>query len=528
MKKLCLTFLAVVLVSVSVIGQSLNVSTMQEQDLKEFGYPILYQEPSLNRDTGVIYVSFKNISSEVINKTVFTYSTQGRENNLTNNDSIQPNESKRSGWLFGQGLSGGTITRIEVTFINGKTSNFEASQTSVMLVNEYYSLSNKERLVSLSANSRLEDASNLQIQDLVQFGYPILFEEPSINPNTGFVTINYKNITSEVISKVIFTLRLTGGRIENLPVTDSIQPNESKRSRWTPWGSMTSGAITGVEVTFIDGKTANFNASQALFMLANKNYSGQIAQAESQRIAQEQATRERAERQRLEQEQIARERAERQRIEQEAASERQRIAQEEAARRQRAEQEEVARRQEETAQRQRLAQEQAAREMAAVEAAYREALATRSPDIIMQFIRDNRRRDGFNADAYLEVARLLTRNNNILLEWLGDALNRAGPGVYDRLSTIAEVTRVFDQSKVYFAEQLIVDQRIDGGIIVTTGYNDARQFILLRNVSRVESYGGNNWVLQAFMRYTGVTTLRLVNGGTREVATFNVLYHYRP
>jgi hypothetical protein len=298
---------------------------VQERDLKEFGYPILYQEPSMNRDTGTLYLSYKNISSEVIIKTVFTYSMQDRGVNLVDNNSFQPNESKRSGWPFGQGLRGGTITRIEVIYISGKTSNFEASHTSVMLANEYYSSSNKERLVSLSAQSRLEDASNLQIQDLVQFGYPILFEEPSINPDTGFVIINYKNISSEVISKVIFTLRLIGGRIENLPVTDSIQPNESKRSGWTPPGSMTSGAITGVEVTFIDGKTANFNTSQASFMLANKNYSGQIAQAERQRLAQEAATREQAERQRVAQEVAAQERAERQCIEQEASVERQRV-----------------------------------------------------------------------------------------------------------------------------------------------------------------------------------------------------------
>jgi len=60
-------------------------------------------------------------------------------------------------------------------------------------------------------------------------------------------------------------------------------------------------------------------------MLANKNYSGQIAQAERQRLAQEAATREQAERQRVAQEVAAQERAERQCIEQEASVERQRV-----------------------------------------------------------------------------------------------------------------------------------------------------------------------------------------------------------
>ena len=164
--------------------------------------------------------------------------------------------------------------------------------------------------------------------------------------------------------------------------------------------------------------------------------------------------------------------------------------------------------------------------------AIQRAIASRNSDTIMQSLMDSQssfttnrellKGEAIIDDAYLAIARIASKNNNIQLEWLGATLENAG----DRRLSSSEVIRVFNQNKVYYQDQLIVEQRIGDDYVIYTGYNDARRFIVLKNVKNVVNWDKKYWVLDVFMKYTGVSTLKIISGNI-EVPTFDVIYHYK-
>jgi len=157
------------------------------------------------------------------------------------------------------------------------------------------------------------------------------------------------------------------------------------------------------------------------------------------------------------------------------------------------------------------------------------AIVSRNADTIMQSLTDSQssftsnrellRGETIINDAYLAIARIASKNNNIQLEWFYTALENAGE---HRLSS-SEVIQIFNQNKVYYFVQLIVEQRIGDDYIIQTGYNDARRFIVLKNVKKVVNWDRKYWVLDVFMKYTGVSTLKLISGNI-DVPTFDVIY----
>jgi len=157
------------------------------------------------------------------------------------------------------------------------------------------------------------------------------------------------------------------------------------------------------------------------------------------------------------------------------------------------------------------------------------AIASRNADTIMQSLTDSQslftsnrqllRGEAIIDEAYLAIARIASKNNNIQLEWFYTALENAG----DRRLSSSEVIRIFNQNKVYYFVQLIVEQRIGDDYIIQTGYNDARRFIVLKNVKKVVNWDRKYWVLDVFMKYTGVSTLKLISGNI-DVPTFDVIY----
>jgi truncated hemoglobin YjbI len=193
------------------------------------------------------------------------------------------------------------------------------------------------------------------------------------------------------------------------------------------------------------------------------------------------------------------------------------------------------------AERKKIEKEEIARKEAELEVKYQrareaiqKAISSKNADIIMQSLNEiqsslttntNRellRGEAIINDAYLAIARIATRNNNIQLEWLGNALDNAG----DRRLSSSEVIRVFNQNKVYYQDQLIIEQRIGDDYVIYTGYNDARRFIVLKNVKNVVNWDRKYWVLDVFMKYTGVSTLKLISGNI-DVPTFDVIYQYK-
>ena len=169
--------------------------------------------------------------------------------------------------------------------------------------------------------------------------------------------------------------------------------------------------------------------------------------------------------------------------------------------------------------------------------AIQKAIASRNADIIMQSLTDSQstfttnrellRGEAIIDDAYLAIARIASRNNNIQLEWLGAVLDNAG----DRRLSSSEVIQVFNQNKVYYQDKLIIEQRIGDDYIIYTGYNDARRLIVLKNVKKVVNIGSNYtgrnyWTFDVFMKYTGVSTLKLISGNI-DVPTFDVIYQYK-
>ena len=160
---------------------------------------------------------------------------------------------------------------------------------------------------------------------------------------------------------------------------------------------------------------------------------------------------------------------------------------------------------------------EAAERHAEIEAAFQAALSSRNPDTIMRFLRGggvsgHPRSLQLSNEARIEVGRILARNNNIEVSILPDGLMRPVINPHG-----------FDGTVIYYMIGLQVRQFIGRDIIVSIG--SPNNIILLQNIPNIQNVRdrfGDVW-----MRYVGITPIRMVDGSTRQVATFDVLYHFQ-
>lgn len=107
-----------------------------------------------------------------------------------------------------------------------------------------------------------------QAQDLSALGYPIIYKNPSF-PGSGNMYVQYKNISDEVISEIVFTFQV-GGAEYSLRESNTLNPGMSRRSGWGTTGGWERGFIRSISVTFKGGRTVGFDNSMP--MLDDKNY----------------------------------------------------------------------------------------------------------------------------------------------------------------------------------------------------------------------------------------------------------------
>ncbi len=118
---------------------TINASDTQIQDLAAAGYPIIFDGP-IGRDGDTLWsVKYKNISSETISNIVFFLRRPGgSENGHSIDRTLSPNQSGRTSWGTIGGEHNGSITRIIVTYEDGRTKDLSAPN---MLANANYSSS---------------------------------------------------------------------------------------------------------------------------------------------------------------------------------------------------------------------------------------------------------------------------------------------------------------------------------------------------------------------------------------------------
>jgi len=365
----------------------------------------------------------------------------------------------------------------------------------------FYSIS----IVLLISSCTTIKASDAQVEDLNKFGYPIIFNGPICKNGDPYFSIEYKNISNLSINKIIFVLKYLGGTERNYSVSKALKPNQTGKSSWGTVGGEYDGTITRIIVTYENGQTNDLNA---LNMLANKNYSsGTIRGLEkpNDEIAQF-----------LEDRQIERRTVEAER--QTETQERQRIAQEEAESRRLAQEE-----------RQREDAMASAQRIAEAEAIYRNAIASRDVDTIMYVLQSNAlsplqsdRRNELRIEGYHEVAKIITRNNNIKLgdftaSWERFFSPRNPPN-----------PNAFDKNVVYYLYSVRPTQLVDGMFVVRLGSYPEDSILLLDiPVQETKQWGVTfSSLFGVLMKYEGLLPMQLPNGRITEIPSFNILYHY--
>lgn len=137
---------------------------------------------------------------------------------------------------------------------------------------------------------------------------------------------------------------------------------------------------------------------------------------------------------------------------------------------------------------------------------YNDAIASKNIDTIAEYIKENRYSGYFYDDAYNEIARLLTKNNNIKLQEL---LSISNP--YN-----------LEKNCIYLDKHLSVQQWTGNGtFLAKTGTGD---LVYIRNVydlSAVKSSGQN-----AYLKYIGTYEYSSVGAGLQVVAKFDLIYSF--
>jgi len=168
-------------------------------------------------------------------------------------------------------------------------------------------------------------------------------------------------------------------------------------------------------------------------------------------------------------------------------------------------------------------QDETAKKGVEAEAAYREALSSRNPDTIISFLRSGMlnsisddRQTEIRTEARLEVAKIITKNNKIEIGNFNKSFTNSS---IDPINPYA-----FETDKIYFLTVAEPQQFISGKIIASVA-GDSNAIILLQNIPNIQGVGGSLRYL--YMKYKGVTTLKLANGRSKEVATFDLIYYYK-
>jgi hypothetical protein len=147
------------------------------------------------------------------------------------------------------------------------------------------------------------------------------------------------------------------------------------------------------------------------------------------------------------------------------------------------------------------------------ELAYEAALMLSGVTGITEYIQQYNtydRRDYFNKDSYAEIARRITSNRNIKFDNITTSIN----------------PYAFNTETVYYCVGLYVNQFLNGKIIASlnSSVRNDENLIVVDSVPDISKIGRS--IRNAYLRYTGVTKLSMGNGGTREVATFSVIFYF--
>ena len=137
---------------------------------------------------------------------------------------------------------------------------------------------------------------------------------------------------------------------------------------------------------------------------------------------------------------------------------------------------------------------------------YNDAITSKNIDTIAEYIKENRYSGYFFNDAYNEIAKILTKNDNIKLQEL---LSISNP--YS-----------LDKNCIYLDKYLSVHQWTgDGTFLAKTGTGE---LVYIRNVydlSAVKSSGQN-----AYLKYIGTYEYSSVGAGLQVVAKFDLIYSF--
>jgi hypothetical protein len=445
--------------------------------------PITWEQPTVSKDT--LNITYRNISNESLSSIIFTVeyrNSDGLTRRFAARDPSPPrnNSSITSRWQIPGGINSSEPVRIfdiEVRFNTISRSTWQLSASQLLEGDPSIYL---ERSLSDILNGNLSsrqayrrDTNGNLYHNLVSNVYL-----KDIREDSSRFVILYDNIGNE-----LFSFNSSNFIIKyNIAENNNFKPEQQYRVRYT----LLTLYNTALNISSRDpmDKVAVLESVEGLLSYEEVR---NIEKAESQRVANEIAERRRAE---------AEAEAAQKRIEAEAEAARKRAEAEVAKKRAEAE----------------------------AEAAYQNALASRNVETIMRFLRSGAltplssdRRTELRNEGLLEAAKIITRNNNIQIGNFDDSF------VNSTLNPINPYA--FDTAKIYHLAVMQPQQFIEGKIIAIAVLGFPNATVLLQNIPNIQNVRGS--LNEVFMRYTGITTLKLANDSTKEVATFDVLYHYR-
>jgi hypothetical protein len=137
---------------------------------------------------------------------------------------------------------------------------------------------------------------------------------------------------------------------------------------------------------------------------------------------------------------------------------------------------------------------------------YENALKSNGVDLIVEYIKANRWKNYFNEDSYVEIARRITNNRNVLFKKIYTAQN----------------PYAFDKNIVYYCDTLVVENFIQKQIIAYI-IGDGN-FIVVEKVPDIKKIG--RYIFLAYLRYSGSAIVTWSNGRTKELPSFDLIYYY--
>jgi hypothetical protein len=164
----------------------------------------------------------------------------------------------------------------------------------------------------------------------------------------------------------------------------------------------------------------------------------------------------------------------------------------------------------------RYAQAERAAQREAIEREYTEALETTGVVKLAEYIRKYKNSNFFNRESYIEIARRLSRNNNVRFIQLKSDQNADIANPYN-----------FDSSAIYYCYQFTVQQWVGTSFLadISNGSNIGRDTrIFIRDIYNIGNIGRS--VTNAYLRYVGVETYTAVSGAHTVVPKFDLLFSF--